>query len=317
METHHTRSWRSIDSLKSELDHNWNSFQDPSDLLRWLLPRLGGEVFFGPTRKDLLTNLGNKSNRCPLCFTLSVLYSRTWDGTLGAIFFHLCDHFMRTGELYYPNLQLPKKLNSHRGYHALRYWFHALQHPKLIRGRKPSWLPTTAGLNFVLGDNFRSPYIVFTNKQVVLGASYVSPEMRKAYAEAGGGQVVPDDLTVTFSQVLSMRGYNIDLIWGFDRSDLQSYDLLVNSEAKTKIRKLRCDCKKWMEFWYDHLMLHGGWEKLEELTRQQRDWKRSVDMFELERANSLAWRKEHLEVWQAKAARSMRIILERGCNADQ
>lgn len=299
--------------IKDELDSNWNGFQDCQDLVRWLRPRLGNDEFFNAARKEMLARLAVPNNKCPLCDLHNVLYSKVWEGTVGAAMLHMCDYFMRTGELYYPNHQLPSKLLSHRGYNILRYFFHALQRPK--EAKRPSWLPTVSGLCFVLHDQATSPYATFVTRETVLGASSVSEETREEYIKLGGSQRIPDNLNVTFRKVLDMKGYQADLFWSSDLTDLDVFGILLGDSKKAL--KLKYDKKRWMNFWYDHLMLNGGWERLKDMESQQLAWKKSIDLFERERFNSLNWREKNMDAWRSRAAEAKRIIFERGKDENQ
>jgi hypothetical protein len=227
----------------------------------------------------------------------------------------MCDYFMRTGELYYPNQQLPAKLNSHRGYNILRYWFHALQHPK--HKKQPSWLPTAAGLYFVLHDQATAPYVTFINREIVFGASHVDNKTREGYVKLGGSQTIPDNLNVTFRQVLNLKGYQADLFWSSDLTDLKVLEILIGGKENKKALQLAYNKQMWMNFWLDHLLLNGGWDRFKAIESQQTAWSESITMFEMERANSLKWREENMDAWHARAAEAKRIVFERGINENQ
>lgn len=308
--------------LKCELDAQWELFTSEKDLVDWMYRRFGDHRFVEKLRTSMMKDVYLEENSCRVCLTPSVLRAEKWDGTLGAIELHMCDHFMRTGELYYPNRQLPPKLNSHRGYHVLRHMNHAITRPsacpdelELESDKKATWLPTVAGLEFVLHETTTAPRFSFVHRAVVIGTSYVSQEARCIYALAGGQQRLPESDLITFREVLAGKGFDADVFWACDQSDKKALDVLANNESMTEKFTRPWSRLLWLSFWADHLNVTGGWERREFLAQQQQSRAGSVDAFTAALDESLAWRESHWDSWIGRAKAAKSIVFERAVDS--
>lgn len=309
-----------MSDLKAELDARWGQFNSQADFIAWVRVRFGDRRLVDVLRSSMMANICLDDNACLVCLTPSVLRPEKWDGTLGAIELHMCDHFMRTGELYFPNRQLPPKLNAHRGYHVLRHMNHAVTRPSHCpdeSDKRVLWLPTVAGLDFVLHETSTAPRFSFVHRAVVIGTSDVSSEARRVYASAGGRQNIPETDRVTFREVLAIKGFDADVFWACDQSDKEALEVLANNEKMTEKFKRPWSKELWLTFWADHLNRAGGWARRETLEQQQTTRAKSTEAFTSEFEASMDWRERHMDAWKAKADAAKRIIFERGTNANQ